>query len=137
MTRRRRSEFPVAIRRYVAVRSGGRCECYLMPPAIRRCFPETCDRKAEEFDHIVPDMAEGEPTADNCAHLSRSCHLIKTKADQADRKKRNAHLVRKDRPKSGWFRGPKKPFAKRRSAWGPKGVRKIPSRPFHRPETRA
>lgn len=94
-----RSEFPIAVKREAAARSGGVCECHKMSEDIRGHFPKVCDRPAAEFDHVLADTLGGKPTLDNCAHLSKPCHLIKTATDQKARAKRNKHTVRKDRPK--------------------------------------
>lgn len=104
-----RREFDTATKRAIRERAQGRCECHLMPPAIRGWFPVECDREPVDVDHIYPDMLEedkSEPlTAEEGAHLCKPCHSIKTKLDQADRKKRNAHKVRRDRPKKQKIQG--------------------------------
>lgn len=115
-----RNEFPAPVRKAALERSGGLCECHLMPPDIKG-FPDVCAVEAKELDHIDCDMFGGEPTLENAAYLCTGCHKIKTKADQAARKTRNKHAPRKDRPKSGWFSGPKRKL---------EGGQKFPPRPF-------
>lgn len=99
-----RREFSAAVKAKIRERAGGVCECHLMPADIRGWFPQTCDREPVDIDHIYADVLEddkSEPlTADDGAHLCKACHQIKSKSDQAMRKKRNAHKVRKDRPKA-------------------------------------
>jgi hypothetical protein len=100
----------------------------MMPPDIRYLFPKDCQRIASDIDHIYADVLESDKlsalTAGDGAHLSKECHAIKTATDQKVRAKRNRHSVRKDRPKSGWFRGAK-------TQW-PKGS-KLQSRGFPKP----
>lgn len=113
-----RTEFPKAVLREAFKRSGGVCEVHRLPHVLG--LPETCDRVAQEADHILPDILGGEATLDNCAYLCRQCHRQKTDRDVADKSKRNKHKVNPDRPKSGWFQ-------KGSTKW-PK--RKMQSRPF-------
>jgi len=80
---------------------------------IRGHFPKVCDRLAAEFDHILADTLGGKPTLDNCAHLSKPCHLIKTATDQKYRAKRNRHAVRDDRLKTRTKATGKKKIASR------------------------
>ena len=127
-----RREFSDAVKAEIRARSGGRCECYRMTPDIIHMFPKVCDRVACDVDHIFADILELEKdaplTADDGAHLSKPCHKIKTASDQAYRRKRNAHRVRKDRPKPSWFQtGAKIESANR---WPAKGSRKLQSRGF-------
>lgn len=102
-----RREFSDAVYAEIVARAAGRCECYRMPADIRHMFPANCDRKPSQVDHIYADVLETDKstplTADDGAHLSNACHLIKTAADQKARATRNRHAVRKDRPQSGWF----------------------------------
>lgn len=114
-----RTEFPTSVRKAALERSGGKCECHLMPPDIQG-FPDDCTDEAKELDHIDCDMFGGEPTLENAAYLGTACHKIKTKADQAARKTRNKHAPRKDRPKSGWWVGPKQNIPKRKLEGGGK-----------------
>jgi 5-methylcytosine-specific restriction endonuclease McrA len=102
MTRR---EFPEAIKRAIRARSGGVCECRLMPADIAHLFPKECDRPAAEIDHRIAECLRTEAelleplTAEDGAHLCSPCHKLKTASDQAMRGKRNAHRVRDDPPK--------------------------------------
>lgn len=102
-----RSEFSVAVKRAAAERSGGRCECHRMSEDIAGLFPVLCDRVAAEFDHILADCLDGEATLDNCAHLCKPCHKIKTATDQKYRAKRNKHRI--DREKRDKRRAQPKP----------------------------
>lgn len=104
-----RREFTEAVKRAIRARSGGVCECYLMPADIRHMFPKACANPPRDIDHIYADTLESDEakraalTADEGAHLCTACHKIKTVSDQDMRGKRGKHKVRKDRPKSGWF----------------------------------
>jgi len=128
-----RREFTEAIKQEIRERSGGKCECYRMGPDIIHMFPKGCQREASDIDHIFADVLELEKdaplTADDGAHLSRACHQIKTATDQAYRRKRNKHKMRKDRPKPGWFQASAKIEGTNR--WPPKGSRKLKSRGFN------
>lgn len=99
-----RREFSEPVKRAIRERSGGACECYLMPADIRGWFPVECDRTPAEIDHRIAECLRTEAelaeplTANDGAYLCAPCHKIKTKSDQAMRKKGNAHRVRRDRP---------------------------------------
>ena len=98
-----RQEFKPAVQAQIRARSGGRCECNRMPPALLHFFPKECDRPAAEIDHIYPDALkfDGEKlkplTADDGAHLCKPCHAIKTASDRQMMAKRSAHTVKKER----------------------------------------
>lgn len=102
-----RREFREPVKAEIRERSGGVCECHRMPADIAHMFPKHCDRPAVDIDHVFADTLETDKSADltaeDGAHLSSPCHKIKSASDQAMRRKRNAHTVRKDRPKPGWF----------------------------------
>jgi hypothetical protein len=106
-----RREFTEPVKAEIRARANGACENQRMPLYILHMFPEGCPRQPVDIDHIYPDMLESdeakqEPlTADDGAHLCKVCHSLKTAEDQKARKRRNRHAVRKDRPKSGWFKG--------------------------------
>jgi hypothetical protein len=100
-----RREFDAATKRAIRERAQGRCECHLMPSDVRGWFPVECEREPAEIDHRIAECLRTEAelaeplTAEDGAHICAPCHKIKTKLDQAMRKKRNAHTVRRDRPK--------------------------------------
>jgi hypothetical protein len=75
MTRR---EFPSPVKREAYRRSGGICECHLIP----HVFDEPCGRPLGQgntfYEHIICDGADGEPTLDNCACLTKTCWKYKT-----------------------------------------------------------
>jgi len=143
-----RREFSAPVKREIRARSGGVCECDLMTPDIRGLFPKVCTRPAVDIDHVYADCLEREEdkqgplTAADGADLCKPCHKIKTASDQGYRRKRNAHAVRKGRPKKGFFNGPKKKIEGRNdnwpkgqkiksaSRWPAKGSRKLQSRGF-------
>lgn len=64
-----RREFPKAVKRDAAARSGGKCEgC-----GKRLGFGDY------HYDHDLPDFLGGEPTLSNCRVLCITCHKAKTK----------------------------------------------------------
>lgn len=111
----KRREFPVAVKREAAKRSGGTCECNLMSPDIIDHFEGYCTRKACDFDHVIADCLDGEPILENCAHLCREHHLVKTALDRKYLAKRNKHKINRDRPdrKSPKAKMVSRPFNKR------------------------
>lgn len=112
-----RREFSALVKREAWKRCNGMCEADRLPEGVAD-FPKLCINVPKELDHIEPDCLGGEPTLENSAWLCRQCHAEKTKADASARKTRNAHRVRKDRPKTGWFQP----------------GRKLQSRPFRKAE---
>src|SRR6187399_109258 len=66
------------LKRMVAKRSGGQCEC-------ARCQANGSRLPAQEFDHIIPLWEGGGDSLDNLAHLNRDCHARKTRADERRR----------------------------------------------------
>jgi 5-methylcytosine-specific restriction protein A len=62
------------LKRMVAKRSGGLCECGECQRLGRRL-------PADEFDHIVPLWEGGGDSLDNLWHLNRACHAKKTAAE--------------------------------------------------------
>lgn len=97
-----RREFSEPVKRQIRDRADGVCECQRMPSDIRGWFPVDCTNPPLEVDHVYADTLESDKsaplTAEDGAHLCAPCHKLKTKSDQAMRKKRNAHKVRDDRP---------------------------------------
>jgi 5-methylcytosine-specific restriction protein A len=69
-TQRLRGKEMTKLKRAVAKRSGGYCECLACSQGSR--LP------AEEFDHIVPLWDGGGDGLDNLQHLNRECHARKT-----------------------------------------------------------
>ena len=111
-----RNEFPIAVKRAASNRSEGRCECHLMSADIIGHFDKNCERRASEYDHIYADKLDGEPTIENCAHLSKACHLVKTALDRKYMAKRNKHKINRDRPDN---KGPKQKMKSRKNPWPP------------------
>lgn len=75
MTRR---EFSKDTKRAALKRSGGICECHLMP----EIFPVACGLKHGHgnrfFEHMNPDGSGGSNAIDNCAVLTKTCWRFKT-----------------------------------------------------------
>ena len=118
-----RREFTEKVKREIRARSGGYCECHMMPSFMRELFPVKCTRKAGDIDHIYPDGLEDEEakleplTAEEGAHLSDVCHPIKTTHDRKAMARRNGHAVNRNRPKKN--KTPKTVTRpKRKSQWG-------------------
>jgi hypothetical protein len=80
-----RLEFTAKTKRAAFERSGGVCECHLVPMLHR---PKGCGQKLAEgrirYEHIVPAAMTRDNSLDNCAALSLGCWREKT--DQYDRK---------------------------------------------------
>ena len=95
-----RREFPASVKRDAAQRSQGVCECHRMSADIIDHFDPACSREAAEFDHIFADTFDGEPTLENCAHLSTVCHKIKTALDAKARARRNRHTIDRDKARA-------------------------------------
>lgn len=66
-----RREFSRKVRAVVHLRAAGCCEA--------------CGARLKlgegEYDHILPDVLGGEPTAENCKLICRVCHKAKTADD--------------------------------------------------------
>lgn len=79
MTFRRRLEFSAETKRQAHARSGGICECHLIPWLNR---PDGCGVKLVAggifYEHILPDAIKADASLDNCAVLSRTCWREKT-----------------------------------------------------------
>ena len=82
MTRHARNEFPSPVKRAAYERSGGICECHLIP----HVFAHFCGLPLGDgntfYEHINPDRISGRNDLDNCAVLTRNCWRFKT--DQYD-----------------------------------------------------
>lgn len=102
-----RENFSRALKRAAQKRSGGRCEVHLLPPDLTEITGATCDRVAEEFDHVFADCLGGDASLENCAHLCKVHHKVKTATDQKYRAKRNKHRI--DREKRDKKRAQPKP----------------------------
>lgn len=75
-----RLEFTTATQREALARSGGVCECHLVPQLAT--FKIGCDVPLGPgntfFEHIIPCELGGDNLLDNCAALSRTCWKAKT-----------------------------------------------------------
>lgn len=80
-----RLEFAASTKRQAFARSGGVCECHIIP-RLRR--PLGCGAKLGVgnifYEHIEPDNIRHDNSLDNCACLSKTCWREKT--DTYDRK---------------------------------------------------
>jgi hypothetical protein len=79
MTLHRRREFSTQTKRDAFDRSGGFCECHLIPWLKR---PDGCGVKlvtgAIFYEHIKTTFHSSDKSLDNCAVLSRTCWREKT-----------------------------------------------------------
>lgn len=126
-----RQNFTPAKKRAVRERSNGICEVSRLPRCMYPLLPVSCNRPAEEVDHITPAWCGGPATLENAADLCVPCHRIKTVIDNKEAKKsarrrgEKGQQARRTRAKAnGTYRG----IAKHKDPW-PKG-RKLQSRPF-------
>jgi len=73
-----RAEFPSSVKRAALERSGGICECHLIP----HVFPIPCRRPIGPgntfFEHIDPDAISKRNDLENAAVLTKTCWRIKT-----------------------------------------------------------
>lgn len=76
--RNTRTEFTKEIKRQAYARSGGICECHLIP----HVFSVACGRPLGEgnifYEHIICDGIGGDNSLSNCAVLTKTCWKIKT-----------------------------------------------------------
>lgn len=74
-----RREFTKETRRAAFARSGGVCECHLVPQLKR---PRGCGQRLGSgntfYEHIIQDGIGGDPSLDNCAALVKTCWREKT-----------------------------------------------------------
>lgn len=118
--RHRRNEFTKDTKRQAYERSGGICECHLIP----HVFPQPCGRPLGEgntwYEHIEPDRICGLNDLSNCAVLTKTCGRLKSavydariiarvrKREDAARAIRNAPVIpgnRLDPRKRTFYRG--------------------------------
>lgn len=80
-----RREFGKPVLRAAYKRSGGICECHLVPslPTFRIGCGQLLGPANTFFEHVDPDGAGGAPTLENCAVLTKTCWRLKT--DSYDR----------------------------------------------------
>lgn len=79
-----RKSWPEKVKQEVRERSGGVCEAHRIK--ARYGLPKSCDRKAEDLDHMKPVWAHGKSTTENAAHLCKDCHKVKTRIDNREAK---------------------------------------------------
>jgi len=74
-----RLEFTAKTKREAYERSGGVCECHLVPMLKRRkgCGQRLVDGRIR-YEHILPDAIAQDNSLDNCAVLSMGCWREKT-----------------------------------------------------------
>ena len=73
-----RREFPTSVKREAHRRSGGICECHLIPHVFKVFCGQPLGIGNTFYEHIVCDGIDGEPTLDNCAVLTKTCWKYKT-----------------------------------------------------------
>jgi hypothetical protein len=67
LTKKKRAEFSLSIRKKVIRRSRNRCE---------RCFVDFDDDFKGQFHHIIPIVFGGDNSLENCSLLCKNCHDI-------------------------------------------------------------
>lgn len=77
---RPRREFSPLTKRLAFARSGGVCECHLIPHVFEVFCGLPLGQGNTFYEHIVCDGAGGDPTIENCAVLTRGCYRFKTDA---------------------------------------------------------
>lgn len=65
MTRKKRPEFPIDVKKKIIEKTGNRCE---------RCGIDFYDDFKGEFHHIQSVVFKGEKDIGNCSLLCRDCH---------------------------------------------------------------
>lgn len=75
-----RAEFPSSVKRAALERSGGICECHLIP----HVFPIPCGRPIGPgntfYEHIDPDVISKRSDIGNVAVLTKTCWNVKTQS---------------------------------------------------------
>lgn len=67
MTRKKRSEFPLTVKKKILERTGNRCEW---------CGIDFDDDFEGEFHHIIPIINGGKNSIENCSLLCPNCHYV-------------------------------------------------------------
>ena len=80
MTRSRRHEFTSETKRLAYTRSGGMCECALVPwlPTFGVGCGCALGPGNVFYEHIIPDNIGGDNSLGNCAVLTKTCWRAKT-----------------------------------------------------------
>jgi hypothetical protein len=82
LMRRSRSEFPIGVKREALERSGGICECHLVPFLMKLYDGKPCGQKLGPgncfYEHIEPDWITKDNSLGNCCCLVKTCWHAKT-----------------------------------------------------------
>lgn len=74
----RRAEFPANVKREALERSGGICECYLIPHVFKTFCGASLGPGNTFFEHVNVDNFSKDNSLRNCACLSKTCFKYKT-----------------------------------------------------------
>src|SRR5689334_18496070 len=78
MIRHRRNNFTNETKRLAHKRSGGFCECHLIPHVFKVACGRPLGIGNTFYEHIDPDAICGRNDLDNCAVLTKTCWKFKT-----------------------------------------------------------
>lgn len=70
--------FSASVKRQAFERSGGICECHLMPHIFKVACGAALTSGNTFYEHIDPDAMSGRRDLDNCAVLTKTCWKYKT-----------------------------------------------------------
>jgi len=73
-----RNEFSKDTKRQAFARSGGICECHLIPHVFKVACGLPLGEGNTFYEHIDPSRISGRNDLDNCAALTKTCWKIKT-----------------------------------------------------------
>lgn len=74
----RRKEFAASVQREALERSGGICECHLIPHVFKNACGLALGTGNTFFEHIIPDNISKDNSVRNCAALCKTCWRFKT-----------------------------------------------------------
>lgn len=103
-----RLEFTTATKREALARSGGICECHLIPHVFKVACGLPIGPANTFFEHVVCDQLRPDNSLDNCAVLTKTCWKFKTahfdqpKIAKAKRNHDRNNGIYKPRSITGW-----------------------------------
>ena len=108
MIRRARNNFSKDTKRAAYERSGGICECHLIPHVFKVACGLRLSPGNTFYEHINPDKISGRNDLDNAAVLTKTCWKIKTATfdlptiAKSNRTQDRARGIYKPRSITGW-----------------------------------